>query len=509
MKDKIKTIEELSEIVNELKKINKKIVHCHGVFDVLHPGHIKHFKDAKSQGDILIVTITKDKYIDKGPNRPVFNENTRAEFLAALEEVNYVAINDSPTAENLIKILKPDIYAKGSEFKEGKDVTGRINLEINALEEVGGKVYYTVGETFSSSHITNVYSDFFREDTRKFLDEYKQRISTKEILERLNSLKDLNVLIIGDAIIDEYRYVIPLSRPPKDSIIAGQYSSHETFLGGALATANHIAGFCDKVDLLTCVGLGKNGNDYINFIIENLKSNIKPKLFFRDDQPTILKRRFIEPIFMNKLFEEVLGSDKPLSNEINVKVVEELERIIESYDLVIVYDLGHGFITEEMIKTISEKSKLLVVSTQTNETNQGYNPITKYPRADYVYIDHLEIRFAVHDRYGDMKEIIKKLLGLRDYKKISITGGNEGCLSYSKEEDYKKVPILSGKKVVDTMGAGTAFLSLASVCFASGNDLEFVSFIGNVAGALSVNMIGNKESLDMDKVSKYISTLLK
>src|SRR3989338_2117378 len=110
---KIVQIEELSKLIQDLKTKRKKIVHCHGCFDLMHPGHIKHFQAAKKMGDILIVTITPDKYVDKGPCRPVFNETLRAESIAALECVDYVSINKWPTAEEALRLLKPDIYVKG------------------------------------------------------------------------------------------------------------------------------------------------------------------------------------------------------------------------------------------------------------------------------------------------------------------------------------------------------------------------------------------------------------
>ena len=75
---KIKTIIELTKLVCLLKKEGKTVAHCHGVFDLLHPGHIRHFEAAKQEGDVLIVTVTQDKYVTKGPGRPVFNEHLRA-----------------------------------------------------------------------------------------------------------------------------------------------------------------------------------------------------------------------------------------------------------------------------------------------------------------------------------------------------------------------------------------------------------------------------------------------
>ena len=114
MKQKIFSIDDLRKVLNKKKKSKgKKIVLCHGVFDLLHIGHIKHFKDAKNFGDVLVVSLTPDIYVNKGPGRPSFNEKLRLQAIAALEAVDYVCLNSTPTAVNPIKKLKPNIYCKG------------------------------------------------------------------------------------------------------------------------------------------------------------------------------------------------------------------------------------------------------------------------------------------------------------------------------------------------------------------------------------------------------------
>ena len=160
MKQKIFTLEILSKILNKERTKRKKIILCHGVFDLLHVGHIKHFKEAKSFGDILVVTLTQDKYVNKGPQRPAFNERLRAEAIAALSHVDFVAINTAPNAINVIKKFKPNIYCKGPDYKNHQDdVSGQIKNEINAVKKTGGKIFYTGGLTFSSSKLINYYDN--------------------------------------------------------------------------------------------------------------------------------------------------------------------------------------------------------------------------------------------------------------------------------------------------------------------------------------------------------------
>lgn len=154
---KVIEIEKLAETVRRLKSEGKKIVHCHGCFDLLHPGHIKYFQAAEKMGDILIVTVSPDVYVDKGPGRPVFNENLRAESIAALECVDYVAVNKWPTAEETLLLLRPDIYVKGQEFEKLEDKTGKLQREYKIVKDIGAEMRFTHEIVFSSTKLINQY----------------------------------------------------------------------------------------------------------------------------------------------------------------------------------------------------------------------------------------------------------------------------------------------------------------------------------------------------------------
>lgn len=154
---KIFNIEELAKVIQDLKMKGQKIVLCHGCFDLMHPGHIKHFQAAKKMGDILIVTVTADSCVDKGPGRPVFNEVLRSESIAALECVDYVAINKWPTAEETLRLLRPDIYVKGQEFENLEDKTGKIQRENEVIREIGAEIRFTREIVFSSTQLLNKY----------------------------------------------------------------------------------------------------------------------------------------------------------------------------------------------------------------------------------------------------------------------------------------------------------------------------------------------------------------
>ncbi len=176
MAKKIFNLDELAGIIKK-KKINGKIiVQCHGVFDLLHIGHINHFNTCKKFGDILVVTVTPDKYVNKGPNRPAFRENLRVNALAALKVIDYIAINDSSTAVNAIKKIKPNFYCKGKDYSKNiDDITGKINDEKKAIKSVGGEFKITEDILFSSSKLINQFLEINTDIQKDFLKIVKKK----------------------------------------------------------------------------------------------------------------------------------------------------------------------------------------------------------------------------------------------------------------------------------------------------------------------------------------------
>lgn len=497
---KLKTINKLEELTRSLRQKGKTIVLCQGVFE-LHPGHIRHLEAAKREGDVLIVTVTPDRFVNKGPGRPVFNDVLRAESIAALECVDYVAINKWPTAVEAIMKLKPQVYVKGSDYiHRENDPTGGIYKEEEAIKSIGGRIHFTNELSFSSTELLN--HSVYPEQTRKFLEEFRSRYPADDVIQHLRDLKKMKVMVIGDAIIDEYHYCEVMGKSPKESILTTRYLREEAFAGGALAAANHIAGFCEDVQLITCLGAE---NSQEGFIGSHLRPNVKAKFFYREDAPTPTKRRFVDP-FLNKLFAVYYLNNSDLTPAIENEVCQYIEANVGEYDLVVVTDFGHGFIGPQIIGLVCNKARFLAVTAQTNSANIGFNLITKYPRADYICLDSLELRLACHDKFGELKALVPRI-GL-DCTNIAITRGNEGSLTYSSRGGFFEIPALTDR-AVDRLGAGDAYLAVTAPCAAKGYPMDLLGFIGNAVGALQVQIVGNKEPVEPVALFKFIKALLK
>eukprot|EP01031_Cornospumella_fuschlensis_P008944 gene8944-10996_t len=196
---KVCSIEQLGIESARLKSLGKRVVLCHGTFDLMHTGHIRHLQRARQEGDVLFVSLTADKFVNKGPGRPVFSQDLRAETLAALACVDYVAVNSDYTALTPIEHVKPHVYAKGSDYQStADDVTGNIMREINATQVHGGRIFYTDEITFSSSSLLNEHFGVFPPETKQYLERFAGEVSDKDIFGQLDSLRKLRVLVVGD-----------------------------------------------------------------------------------------------------------------------------------------------------------------------------------------------------------------------------------------------------------------------------------------------------------------------
>ena len=506
-REKVRTLPELAAISRQLAQSGKRVVQAHGTFDLLHLGHVRHLEAARRFGDVLVVTVTADRFVNKGPGRPVFGEVQRAEMLATLEYVDWVAVNEAPDAVSAIEAIQPRVYIKGQDYQNPQgDVTGKISKEREAVEACGGRIQFTDEVTFSSSELINRHLNVFEPHIREHLDSLRRDGGLEEMLDLLERVKPYRVLLVGDAIIDEYQYVLPMGKTPKENMIATRYQDRELFAGGVFAAANHVASFCARVDVVTCLGCS---DSYEDLVRNSLLPNVRLHLIKRQGAPTTLKRRFVDPSYMRKLFEVYIMDDEPLVEGLQQDLDELIVGLAPKADVTIATDFGHGLLGASSVATLRESSRFLAVNTQSNSANLGYNLITKYPSADYVCIDAPEARLAVSDRTSSIGDIAHRLAGEHiECSKIIITQGKHGCVTYEAGGVVHTIPALA-KSVVDTVGAGDAFLSITAPLVAAGGAMHRIGFIGNVVGALKVEIVGHRRSIEKSAMIKGITGLLK
>ena len=349
------------------------------------------------------------------------------------------------------------------------------------------------------------FLDEYPVEARKFLASFNEKYNFSSICKNLDDLKGLKVLVVGDGIVDEYHYCEPMGKSTKANIIVNRYLENEVFAGGAFAIANHVSSLCSEVQLVTLLG---KENSREGFISKNLKPNVKTKFFFREDGPTTVKKRYIHNYSNQKLFEVNFINDRFIEGDLEGQVLDYFESMVSQYDLVLVSDFGHGFITEKIFSSIEKSAKILAINTQTNAANAGYNLITKYHNPNYVCLDEAEIRLAAQQKHSDIEGIAQGIRESINAHYLIVTLGKRGSLGVNHEEKVNKTPIFS-TQVIDTIGAGDAFFAFTAPCFAQGLSLDLVSFIGNAVGALAVQIVCNKRAVEKDELLKFINTLLK
>lgn len=509
MPEKIRKLDDIDAVIAAERERGHKIVHCHGVFDLLHPGHIRHLQEAKKQGDKLVVSLTPDHYVNKGPGRPAFGEKLRLEQIASLSCVDFVVLNDRADAISIINKIKPDIYAKGSEYLDHtSDLTGKISFEAGAVEGCGGKIFYTDDIVFSSSALINKFLDSDAQRKNPFMERLKDTHTLEDILHKVESLSDLKVLVIGDAIIDRYQYVNPLGQAGKGVHLTAALLEGENFLGGSLIIANHIASFVNNVTLVT--GLGKICPHH-DFIKSHLHPNVIPEFTYYDRYPTLEKKRYViqDGHVLTKLFETYSSNGTLLNEGQTDHLIEWIEAHSGEFDLVLVCDFGNGFINPRVVHSLCQVPSMLAVNTQTNSGNRGYNVVTGYSRADFISVNEPELRLAAHDRYSSLEEVTSRIAKKLKSAHVSVTRGVEGVYFYSNSDQNPiYFPALT-MQAIDRVGAGDSYFSLAALCIAKGHGPLLSGFVGSVAAAMGVQIVGNKEAINKTHLSKYITRLMK
>jgi rfaE bifunctional protein nucleotidyltransferase chain/domain len=503
--EKIKSLAQLGEIAERERGNGRRIVLCHGVFDLLHPGHIRHLGEAKRLGDLLFVTITRDALVNKGPGRPAFPESLRAESLAALTDVDFVAINDTPTAVEPIRAIRPDYYVKGSDYeKRSDDVTGGIYEEEAAVRECGGRLHFTREVTFSSTSLLNSHFGVYPEEARAFLQELKREWPAERLLESLRRLERLKVCVIGDTILDEYHYCQPLGKSPKDTLVTARYLREETFAGGILACANHLAELVGEVELVTVLGARDSRESWIR---GHLAPGITPRFFLREGAGTIRKRRYVESSSLAKLFGVSFFDDTELPRELSGEIHRYLVERLPRFDLVLVGDYGHGFLNRDLIELICRHSPFLALNVQTNSANLGYNLVTKYPRADYICQDENELRLALQSRHAPAEALLDELSRRYPEATLTVTRGAKGSLTLQPDRTTLACPTLS-RRIVDRTGTGDAYFAVSSLLAAERVPAGPLALVGNAAGAMAAEVVGNRSSVRAAPLLKFLKALL-
>jgi cytidyltransferase-like protein len=499
---------EARSVFKKIKSDGKSLVQCHGTFDLVHPGHVIHFEDAKSLGDVLVITITDEKYVNKGPGRPYFNNELRVKNLSALEVVDFVVVIPFAAAVEAIETVCPDVYCKGKEYAvEGSDFTGNFKDDVATVEKCGGRVEFVGDVVFSSTKLINQNFTVTTKSVKEFCEQLAKQWTPDAFREVVEGFRDLKVLVVGDIILDRYSTVSVQGLTSKNRILSGRFLAEETQPGGALAIFRHLKEFTNSVDLMGYVGRESWIDEWLGQWLPSESDNV-----IRMEHQTIIKQRFVEPVKdgkeMSKLFSVNFIESTPPSEATIRKTIGILKRKITDYDLILAADFGHGIFSDPIRDLLQSEAKFLSVNCQTNSNNYGFNIINKrWKKADAFSLDRKEIALAIGQKEFDLTEGLIKLKKQMGARCAWLTLGDEKTICVNTEQPVIKCAPFE-TKVVDTIGAGDAFFALASLAAVKNIPLEMATFIAQIAGALAVKIVGNRDCIRKGKLMKSGVSLL-
>lgn len=486
-----------------------KVGLAHGVFDVIHIGHIEHFREAKSHCNKLIISVTADKFVNKGPGRPVFNIKERVALLKSIIYVDDVIISNHETAIKSIIKIKPDVYFKGFDYKK-IDIKSKNNLgkEISVLKKFGGKFLITHSKLKSSSKILNENYNFLKEDTKIFLKTINKGETLKKLTSTLLETKKnyYNILLAGEPILDYYTRVDLQGKSQKSSVISAAKIRTDKYGGGSILVANLLSELIDDLDYLV------NGNSKTAKLLKSYLSNPnKINLITTGDKrikKLLIKERYIDKYSNARLFQ--LNQNQKFFNlsENNLFQKIFLEKI-KNFKDVVIFDFGYGYFDKNFSNLLKRKKNNFYINCQTNSSNYGYNLFSKYQKAEILCVDEAEFRLTVKNKDESVDNLIsqnKKFL--KNYKIFVVTSGAKGCyVLHKKKIEY--IPTVF-ETTLDTTGCGDVFFSIFIYLYLQKKfSLKEIAFLSHIVAGLHGLSEGNNNVINKNNFFQTAQSILK
>lgn len=483
---KIKTAEELKTLLGPRPRANKVIM-CHGVFDVVHPGHIRHLLYAKSKADLLVASITADMHISKGQYRPHVPQDLRALNLAAFEMVDFVIIDRNATPLRNISLLQPDFFAKGYEYT-ATGVPPKTQEELVALREYGGEMIFTPGDiVYSSSKLIDLAPPSIKhEKLLSFME--GQRLTFDSLRSALEKLDRFRVHVVGDTIVDSYTQTAMIGGQAKTPTMSVLYEHRDDYIGGAAIVAEHMRAAGAKVVFSTVLG-----NDALkDFVLDGLKKQgIDCRAIIDQTRPTTNKNAIVAGGY------RLLKIDTLDNRSISDEILERLAGAVrsEKSDAVVFSDFRHGIFNRRTIPRLISGIPQGVFRVADSQVASRWGNITDFKDFDLITPNEREARFALGDQDSGVRPLASALYDSARCKTLILKLGERGvlaCRSAEHESLDSYIVIDSfADRVIDAVGAGDALLAYATLgMLATGSD-AVATILGSIAAACECELDGN------------------
>jgi rfaE bifunctional protein kinase chain/domain len=483
---KIKTAEELLRVIGRRPRA-RKVIMCHGVFDVVHPGHLRHLLYAKGKADLLIASITADIHISKGHNRPHVPQDLRALNLAAFEIVDYVVIDRNPTPIKNIALLQPDFFAKGYEYTSA-GLPPKTHEEVVALQAYGGEVIFTPGDiVYSSTKLIDLAPPSIKnEKLLTFMD--SEGLTFGSLRSALENLGRFRVHVLGDTIVDSYTQTAMIGGQSKTPTISVLYERRDDYIGGAAVVAKHLRAAGAQVVFSTVLG----DDGLKDFVLGGLKEQgIDCRAIIDPTRPTTHKNAIVAGGY------RLLKLDTLDNRSISEEILERLATAVRDVkcDAIVFSDFRHGVFNRRTIPPLIGAIPVGTFRVADSQVASRWGNITDFKNFDLITPNEREARFALGDQDSGIRPLASSLYDAARCKTLILKLGERGvltCRSADHESLDSFVVVDSfAERVIDAVGSGDALLAYATLAkLATGSD-SVATILGSLAAACACEVDGN------------------
>ena len=483
---KIKTVEQLRAIIGPRPR-QKKVIMCHGVFDVVHPGHVRHLLYAKTKGDVLVASLTADEHIMKANFRPYVPEDLRAINLAALEVVDYVIIDRDPTPLQNLGIIQPDYFAKGYEYTSGV-VNPKTEEEMQVLESYGGEVIFTPGDiVYSSSALIELAPPKIATEKLMTLMD-AEGIGFGDLYSALDKFKGVRIHVVGDTIIDSYTYCNMIGGMTKTPTMSVLFQKKIDYTGGAAIVAKHLKAAGAEVTFSTVLG-----NDaFKDLVLDDLgKAGVDVQPIIDETRPTTNKNAIVAEGY------RLLKVDTLDNRSISDKNVARLKKQIAASkaDAVVFSDFRHGIFNRHTIPELTSAIAAGVFRVADSQVASRWGNILEFEGFDLITPNEREARFALGDQDSVVRPLALELHGRSKCKTLILKLGERGVLTYRSNApgDYRAFFAIDSfvEQMVDAVGAGDALLAYSTLAMIATRNEVIASILGTMAAGVECEHDGN------------------
>jgi len=487
---KIKTREEIVQLVGAPPR-KKSVVMCHGTFDLVHPGHLRHLTYAKEKGDILIASVTSDAHCQKANHRPYVPEDLRALNLAAIEVIDYVMIDRNATPLESISIIKPDLYAKGFEY--GTDgVHPKTKEEIEVLEQYGGEILFTPGDVIYSSSVIIESSPpkIGLEKLLVLMD--NEGIKFSDLRNTLDQFKGARVHVIGDTIVDSYTYCSMIGGQTKTPTLSVKYEEKKDYAGGAAIVAKHLRRAGAEVWFSSVLGQ----DSLKEFVEEDLVGEgIHCDFVIDKTRPTTNKNLIISK--SHRLLKIDTLDNRQISDKIAVALATSLRNT--PADIVVFSDFRHGIFNRQTIPRLLEEIPPGVVKVADSQVASRWGNILEFQGFDLITPNEREARFALGDQDSVVRPLAHQLYQKAACKLLIVKLAEKGLIAYRADSGFSEAFFTIDSfvdRLIDAVGSGDALLAYATLAYWSAKSQfskasVLASILGSFAAAAACEKDGN------------------